>query len=102
MGVVYRAHDTSLGRDVALKVCAEEQIADPDSRTRFRREVESCAALAHPGIVRVFDFGESDGRLFYTVELLDGSDLGRMLEDDGPLAPQRAPELLVQAADALA
>jgi serine/threonine protein kinase len=91
MGVVYRAEDP-LGGAVAVKLMASEASADPELVERFRREAFSAAALDHPNITRVYDFGEEGGQLYMAMELLEGSDLksfieGRVLEEVGePLA----------------
>ena len=61
MGEVYRARDTRLGRDVAIKVLAEHVAHDPDALARFDREARAVAALSHPHIAVLFDIGETDG-----------------------------------------
>src|SRR5438093_278801 len=61
MGEVYRARDTRLGRDVAVKVLPEAFAKDPDRAARFEREAQSIAALSHPNILAIFDFGVHDG-----------------------------------------
>src|SRR6059036_3901646 len=79
MGEVYRARDTKLNRDVAIKVLPEHLARDPAALARFEREAQAVAALAHPNILAIHDFG-SDGGLSYAVtELLDGDTLrGRL------------------------
>ncbi len=79
MGVVYRARDPALGRVIALKRLAEELSEDEDVRVRFAREAEVIGRLNHPNIVSVYDMGESEGRLFMAMELLEGEDLRRLL-----------------------
>ncbi len=88
MGVVHRAHDTVLGRVVALKVLSADLGADDELHQRFRREAEAIGRLSHPNIVAVYDLGESDGQLYMAMELLDGDDLRRLIEhrEDIPLA----------------
>ena len=76
MGDVFRAHDPILDRYVALKVITA---SDGDRLQRFRREAQSAARLTHPNIVVVHDFGEESGRFFMAMELLDGSDLKRLI-----------------------
>ncbi|MGB9147078.1 MAG: protein kinase, partial [Acidobacteriaceae bacterium] len=64
MGEVYRAHDSRLGRDVAIKVLQEEGAASADQRSRFEREARAVAALNHPNIVAVYDVGVEAGRQY--------------------------------------
>ena len=72
MGEVYRATDTKLGRDVALKVLPAEMAASPERLERFQREAKALAALDHPGIVTVYSVEEADGVHFLTMELVEG------------------------------
>src|SRR5262245_54043852 len=74
MGEVYRARDSRLGRDVAIKVLTEQ--LGTDSRARFEREVRAASALTHPHICAVYDIGEADGHVFFVMELVDGMTLG--------------------------
>jgi serine/threonine protein kinase len=73
MGEVYRATDTKLGRDVALKVLPAEMASHPERVERFRREAKALAALDHPGIVTVYSVEEAGGVHFLTMQLVDGS-----------------------------
>ena len=75
MGEVYRARDTRLGRDVAIKVLPDTVASDPDRRARFERETKAVAALSHPNILAIFDTGIHDGQLFAVTELLEGQTL---------------------------
>jgi len=75
MGEVYRAHDTSLNREVAIKTISTGRGEDETLRARFRREAQSAAQLSHPNIVKVFDFGEYEQQLYMAMELLEGTDL---------------------------
>ena len=85
MGVVYRARDPLLGREVALKVLRSVLAgADPIVAERFKREARAAAALQHPGIVRVLEFGEEAGQLFLVAELVEG---GRTLSGEIGPAP---------------
>jgi serine/threonine protein kinase len=79
MGVVYVARQTSLGRDVALKLIRPEQLYFPGARERFRREVEAVARLAHPGIVPVYTVGEAQGIPYFAMELVSGASLEELL-----------------------
>jgi eukaryotic-like serine/threonine-protein kinase len=104
MGEVWLAHDEVLHRDVAVKYLKREYADDEGARTRFLNEARSAAALLHPGIATVFDFGESeveDGLPFLVMEYVDGQALSALLAE-GPLDPERARDLVRQAADALA
>jgi eukaryotic-like serine/threonine-protein kinase len=75
MGEVYKAQDPLLKRFVAIKTIAPALAAEPDFRRRFQREAQSAAALNHPNIVTIFDFGEEDGLVYMAMELLEGRDL---------------------------
>src|SRR6476469_7012977 len=72
---VYRAHDTRLGRDVAIKVLTAATAVDPDRLRRFEHEARTSASLAHPNIVAVHDFGTYKKRTYLVSELLDGAPL---------------------------
>ncbi|MGY1787198.1 protein kinase domain-containing protein [Geodermatophilus sp. SYSU D00698] len=100
MGEVWRARDTRFDRLVALKLLPEALNRDTEFAARFRRESYVAARLREPHVVPIHDFGEIDGRLYLDMRLVDGRDLGRLLED-GPIPPQRALSLLGQVADAL-
>ncbi len=80
MGVVYRATDTELRRDVALKVLPVELMADPERRQRFQREARSAAAVTHANIATVYDVGEDDGRTYIAMELVSGESLRQRLD----------------------
>lgn len=101
MGVVYRAEDTTLLRDVALKLLPEEFSSDGERRKRFLREARTAAALNHPGICTIHEVGEDAGRLFIAMELVPGQTMAEILAD-GPLS---LPDLLrtaLEIAEALA
>ena len=83
MGEVYRATDTKLGRDVALKVLPAEMAGSPERLERFRREAKALAALDHPGIVTVHSVEEADGVHFLTMQLVEGHPLDRLIPDGG-------------------
>src|SRR5580765_2869518 len=100
MGVVFRAHDLALDRDVALKLLAPELAADRSFRERFLRESRLAASLEHPNVVPVHDAGEIDGQLYIAMRLVDGTDLKQLLRE-GPLEPARAIGIAEQTAAAL-
>ncbi len=83
MGVVWRALDSRLGRDVAVKVLPEELEADPESLARFEREARAVAALSHPNIVTIYSVEEDRGRHFLTMELVPGAPLSTLIPPDG-------------------
>jgi TolB-like protein/Flp pilus assembly protein TadD len=88
MGEVYRATDTKLGREVALKVLPAEMAASPERLERFQREAKALAALDHPGIVTVHSVEEADGVHFLTMQLVEGQPLDRVVPEGGLPAPQ--------------
>ena len=75
MGVVYRARDTRLGREVALKVMAPHIASDPIMRSRFETEARAVASLSHPGILSIYELAVADGVPFAVMELLEGRNL---------------------------
>ena len=84
MGEVYRARDTKLGREVALKILPAELAADPVRLERFQREARAVAALNHPHIVTLYSVEEADGVPFLTMELVEGDDLQQALAEGQP------------------
>jgi serine/threonine protein kinase len=101
MGVVYRAHDARLGRDVALKVVSDALDAQPEAAARFEQEARAAAALSHPNIVAIHDVGQVDGRPYAVTELLEGESL-RARMSRGPLEWREAVEIALATADGLA
>src|SRR5271166_6844835 len=83
MGEVYRAEDLRLTQTVALKFLPEAMTRDEGARARFHQEVRLAREIAHPNICRVFDIGEVDGRLFLSMEYVDGEDLSSLLRRIG-------------------
>ena len=75
MGEVYRARDTKLGREVAIKVLPQGVATDAARRSRFEREVKAVAALSHPNILAIHEFGKEDATVFAVMELLEGQTL---------------------------
>jgi TolB-like protein/Tfp pilus assembly protein PilF len=101
MGEVYRATDTKLGRDVALKILPPGMASSPERLERFQREAKALAALDHPGIVTVYSVEEAGGVHFLTMQLVEGQSLDRVIPEGG-LPPDRLLELAMALAEALA
>ena len=101
MGEVYRAHDSKLGRDVALKVLPVEMATDPDRLKRFQREARAVAALNHPHIVTIHSVEQAGGIHYLTMELVEGVPLDQLIPKEG-LSVDKLMELAVSMADALA
>jgi len=101
MGVVYRALDKSLGREVALKVLAPGPSEDPDAQRRLRQEARAAAALTHPGICTVHEIDEAEGATFIAMELVKGTSVQALLAK-GAVDVDRALELAVEVAEAMA
>jgi eukaryotic-like serine/threonine-protein kinase len=101
MGEVYRARDTRLGRDVAVKVLPSALAADPDALARFERESRAVAAINHPNILALHGIGTDNGIAHAVMELLEGEILRKRLES-GPPPPRKALEWAVQLALGLA
>jgi TolB-like protein/Tfp pilus assembly protein PilF len=101
MGEVYRATDTKLGRDVALKVLPAEMAQDPERLGRFRREAKTLAQLDHPNIITIYSVEECDGVHFLTMQLVEGLALDRMIPSGG-LALAQIVEIASALGDALA
>jgi len=101
MGEVYRAKDTRLGRDVALKVLPTEAAGDAGLRSRFEQEARAASALAHPNIVAVYDVGASDGSVWIAMELIEGRTVRDLLAS-GSLPIRRVLEIGTQVAEGLA
>jgi WD40 repeat protein len=100
MGEVYRAKDTRLNRDVAIKVLPTAFADNPDRRARFEREAQAVAALSHPNVIAIFDTGAHDGHLYVVMELLAGGTLRERL-NSGPLSVRKAVDVAVQIARGL-
>ncbi|MEO5617339.1 MAG: protein kinase [Candidatus Eisenbacteria bacterium] len=101
MGVIYRAYDPSLDRDVALKFLTDDTAKDETARLRLLREARTAATLNHPNILTVHEVGEADGRLYIAMELVLGESLQRRIPTGG-LAPSTVIGYGIQIADALA
>jgi serine/threonine-protein kinase len=100
MGVVYRAQQASLGREVAVKMILRGQLASQADRDRFEAEAQAAARLDHPGIVPVYEVGEIDGRPYFSMKHVCGTTLAQRLAD-GPLPPREAATLLAKVARAI-
>src|SRR5690349_12732654 len=101
MGDVYRARDTRLERDVAIKVLPERFVRDAEARMRFDREAKAVAALTHPNILSIHDYGSTDTIAYSVTELLEGQTLRRRL-NEGPLSWRKVVEIGAALADGLA
>src|SRR6202795_2952590 len=100
MGEVYRARDTRLGRDVAIKILAREMSADPARKQRFEREAKTISGLNHPHICVLHDVGSQDGMDYLVMECLEGETLAKRLEK-GPIPLDQVLKFGGQIADAL-
>jgi TolB-like protein/tetratricopeptide (TPR) repeat protein len=100
MGEVYRARDSKLKREVAIKVLPQALAADPEALARFEREALAVAALSHPNILSIFDFGNEDGIAYAVMELLEGETLRGKL-DDSPVMQRQAIDYALQIAKGL-
>ena len=102
MGEVYRADDLTLGQPVALKFLPEDASRDEALLERFRNEVRLSRRVSHPNVCRVYDVGEIDGHVFFTMEYVDGEDLASLLRRIGRLPPDKALEIARQLCAGLA
>src|SRR5262252_4361178 len=100
MGEVYRARDSRLGRDVAIKLLPEAFATDPDRLPRFEREAKVLASLNHPNIAALYGMEESGGIHFLTMELVEGETLAERLRR-GPVPVEDALKIVYQIAEAL-
>ena len=100
MGEVYRARDTKLGRDVAIKILPAEVAEDPERLARFRREAQVLASLNHPHIAAIYGLEEVEGQPFLVLELVEGEDLSERLQR-GPIPLDEALEIAQQVAEGI-
>ena len=98
MGRVYLARDSRLNRRVALKILSPERINNPRAIARFQREARVGAQLQHENLVRIYDFGESNGRFFLVMEFIEGRTIGSLIGEGGPIPPAVAVRLVRQVA----
>jgi predicted Ser/Thr protein kinase len=101
MGVVYRARDVRLGRQVALKLLSAEMASDVQFRERFLRESRAAASIDHPNVLPIYEAAEVDGELFIAMRYVEGEDLGELLARERTLDRARAVNLVAQVAEAL-
>jgi serine/threonine protein kinase/Tfp pilus assembly protein PilF len=102
MAITYRARDTVLNSEVALKVIDRRVAQNPGARSRFLREARAAANIHHPNVARVTYYGEQDSECFYAMELVKGETLEARVRRDGPMPLASALEVIEQAARALA
>jgi serine/threonine-protein kinase len=102
MGVVYRAHDSVLDRNVAIKVMNESIARQDDLRKRFLHEAQAAASLQHPNVVCIYDLGEADGHLFIAMEFIQGVDLEHLIELAQPLSLQAKLDIVIDVLTGLA
>ena len=101
MGEVYRAIQSSLGRQVAIKVLPAEKVSDPERKQRFVQEAKSASSLNHPNIITIYDIGQADGIDFISMEFVSGKTLDHLISPKG-MRLNEALKCAVQIADALA
>ena len=101
MSVVYRGEHVHLGKKVALKILSPVLQQDEDFRERFLRESRTAASIEHQNIIPIYDAGEADGLLYIAMRYVDGVDLKRLIEREGPLSLARTTYLIEQIAAAL-
>ena len=101
MGMVFRAHDRVLDETVAIKVLRPDVAQDPRMAERFRGEIKLARKVRHRNVCAIHDYGQDQGLLYISMEMVEGVDLKRTLRDGGPLTPERAFDVSMQIAEAL-
>jgi serine/threonine protein kinase len=101
MGQVFKALHRRMDRTVALKILPEGMVKSADALVRFQQEVRSAAKLIHPNIVTAYDAGEHESSPFLVMELIEGRDLFRHVQEHGPLPIEKAVDYVLQAARGL-
>src|SRR5690242_10469046 len=99
MGAVYKARDTRLGREVAVKVLPPDKMSDPDRKRRFIQEARAASALNHPQIVTIHDIGETNAIHYIVMEYVDGRTLDHLIPRNG-MKPAEALKYAIPIADA--
>jgi len=102
MGEVYRARDTKLGREIAIKVLPDETASDPGRRQRFEQEARSASALNHPNILTIYDIGTTDGTVYIAMELVEGKTLRELVASGEALPTRKLLDVATQTAEGLA
>src|SRR4051812_27289837 len=102
MGIVYKARDKRLKRQVAVKLLPPELAFRSEIRSRFLREAETAAQLSHPNIVPIFSVDEREGLVYFVMGYVEGDNLAKRLHDQGPMDVDEARRILCETADALA
>ena len=100
MGIVFRARQISLGREVAIKMIQQDRLNSPEDHQRFLAEAEATARLVHPGIVQVYEVGEFDGTPFFSMQFIRGETLAQRLKG-GPISQRQAAALIATVARAI-
>jgi serine/threonine-protein kinase len=98
MGVVYKGHETSLNRYVAIKVLADSLAHDEGVKERFLREARSMAALNDPHIIQIYFIGDDEGQTYFVMEFVEGESLGSMLKREGKLSVEQSAKVIQQTA----
>ncbi|MGZ8676771.1 MAG: serine/threonine-protein kinase, partial [Solirubrobacterales bacterium] len=101
MGIVYRAVEVDLGRQVALKLVTPDLAGDEDFRRRFQQEARTAASIDHPNVIPIYDAGEEDGQLYLAMRFVEGTDLDTLISREGPLEAARAAAIVDQIGAAL-
>ncbi len=101
MGVVYKAHEDSLNRFVAIKVLGDHLASDEQFLSRFLREARAAGALAHPNVIPIYFIGEDNGRHYFAMEYVSGRSVMAMIRQEGKINNPRAAQIIVQAAHGL-
>src|SRR5437899_1879944 len=101
MGVVYKAFQKNLNREVAIKILPKAYSENPEVKRRFLSEMKICGSLVHPNIIRIFDDGEQDGTLYYVMEYIPGTTLLELVQKKGALPVEQALKLTGDLLDAM-
>jgi eukaryotic-like serine/threonine-protein kinase len=102
MGVVYKAHEESLNRPVAIKVLGDHLASDEQFLSRFLREARAAGSLSHPNVIPIYFIGEDNGRHYFAMEYVSGRSVLAMIRQEGKINNPRAAQIVVQAAHGLA